>query len=169
MGFPKSSVRRICLLCRRLRLDSWVRKICWRRERLPTSPFLDSPCDSADKESTCNVRDLGSVLGLGRSLGEGKGYPLQYSGHGMGSNELDTTEWLLLSLCTDSCICNKYSFKIFYNYCLYNSYAVHGVLNTRILQWFAIPFSSGPHAVRPLHHDPSILGGPTQHALVLLS
>ena len=32
------------------------------------------------KESTCNAGDLGSVPGLGRSSGEGKGYPLQYSG-----------------------------------------------------------------------------------------
>ena len=29
---------------------------------------------------------------------------------------------------------------------------VHGVLKARILKWFAIPFSSGPHCVRPLHH-----------------
>ena len=35
---------------------------------------------SAGKESTCNVRDLGSMPGLGRFPGEGKGYPLQYSG-----------------------------------------------------------------------------------------
>ena len=34
---------------------------------------------SAGKESACNVGDLGSVHGLGRSPGEGKGYPLQYS------------------------------------------------------------------------------------------
>ena len=46
---------------------------------------------------------------------------------------------------------------------------VHGVLKARILKWFAIPFSSGPHFVRTLHHDPSILGGPTQHGLVSLS
>ena len=38
------------------------------------------PCGSAGKESTCNAGDLGSVPGLGRSPGEGKGYPLQYSG-----------------------------------------------------------------------------------------
>ena len=31
---------------------------------------------------------------------------------------------------------------------------VHGVLRARILKWFAIPFSSGPQSVRPLHHDP---------------
>ena len=38
------------------------------------------PCDSAGKESTCNVGDLGSIPGLGRSPGEGDGYPLWYSG-----------------------------------------------------------------------------------------
>ena len=37
------------------------------------------PDGSAGKESACNVGDLGSILGLGRSPGEGKGYPLQYS------------------------------------------------------------------------------------------
>ena len=35
---------------------------------------------SAAKESTCNAGDLGLITGLGRSPGEGKGYPLQYSG-----------------------------------------------------------------------------------------
>ena len=45
---------------------------------------------------------------------------------------------------------------------------VHGVLKARILKWFAIPFSSGPHCVRPLHHHLSILGGPTGHGLVSL-
>ena len=37
-------------------------------------------CDSAGKESPCNAGDLGSIPGLGRSPGEGKGSPLQYSG-----------------------------------------------------------------------------------------
>ena len=37
------------------------------------------PCDSAEKESTCNAGDLGLIPGLGRSPGEGKGYPLWYS------------------------------------------------------------------------------------------
>ena len=37
------------------------------------------PCDSAGKESACNVGDLGLIPGLERSPGEGKGYPLQYS------------------------------------------------------------------------------------------
>ena len=34
---------------------------------------------SDDKESACNAGDPGSVPGLGRSPGEGNGYPLQYS------------------------------------------------------------------------------------------
>ena len=38
------------------------------------------PCGSAGKESACNAGDLGSIPGLGKSPGEGKGYPLQYSG-----------------------------------------------------------------------------------------
>ena len=38
------------------------------------------PCGSAGKEFACKAGDLGSIPGLGRSPGEGKGYPLQYSG-----------------------------------------------------------------------------------------
>ena len=37
-------------------------------------------CGSAGKEPACNAGDLGLIPGLGRSPGEGKGYPLQYSG-----------------------------------------------------------------------------------------
>ena len=61
-------------------VNSWVGKIHWRRERLPTPVFLGFPCGPAGKESTCNVGDLGLIPGLGRSPREGKGYPLQYSG-----------------------------------------------------------------------------------------
>ena len=60
--------------------------------------FLDS---SAGKESTCNAGDLGLIPGLRRFPGEGKGFPLQYSGleNSMGilcspwdHKESDTTE-----------------------------------------------------------------------------
>ena len=50
--------------------DSWVRKIQWRRDRLPTPVFLGFPCGSASKESACNVGDLGLTPGLGKSPGE---------------------------------------------------------------------------------------------------
>ena len=79
-------------------MDSWVGKICWRRDRLPTPVFLGFPGGSAGQESACNVGDPSLISGLGRSPGEGKGSPLQYSGletstdcivHG-GCKELDT-------------------------------------------------------------------------------
>ena len=67
-------------------------------------PIKCFPCGSAGKESACNVGDLGSIPGFGRSPGEGKGYPLQYSGLAncidcifYGVTESDTTEWLSLS------------------------------------------------------------------------
>ena len=47
---------------------------------LPIPVFLGFPCDSAGKESACNVRDLDLIPGLGRSPREGKGCPLQSSG-----------------------------------------------------------------------------------------
>ena len=45
---------------------------------------------------------------------------------------------------------------------------VHGVLKARILKWFTISFSSGPHFVRTLQHDPSVLGGPTWHGIKIV-
>ena len=42
--------------------------------------ILRQPGGSDGKESACSARDPGSVPGLGRSPGEGNGYPLQYSG-----------------------------------------------------------------------------------------
>ena len=49
---------------------------------LPTLVFLVFPGGSDGKESACNMGDLGSIPWLGRSPGEGKDYPLQYSGLG---------------------------------------------------------------------------------------
>ena len=60
--------------------NSWVRKIPWRRDRLATPVFLGFSGGSDGKESTRNAGDLGSIPGLGRSPGEGKGSPLQYFG-----------------------------------------------------------------------------------------
>ena len=48
------------------------------------------PGSSAGKESTCNAGDPCSIAGLGRSAGEGTGYPLQYSGL---ENSMDRGVW----------------------------------------------------------------------------
>ena len=41
--------------------------------------YMGFPGGSAGKESACNAGDVGLIPGLGRSPGEGKDYPLQYS------------------------------------------------------------------------------------------
>ena len=66
---------------------------------------LRFPCGSAGKKPACNSGDLDSIPGLGRSAGEERGYPLQYSGlensmdcivYGAPKSRTDMTEWLLL-------------------------------------------------------------------------
>ena len=71
-------------------VQSWVGKIPWRRETLPTQVFLGFPGGSDGKESACNAGDLGSIPGLGRSPGEGNGNPLQYSDL---ENSMDRGAW----------------------------------------------------------------------------
>ena len=62
----------------------------WRRDRLSTLVFLGFPWGSAGKESACNEGDLGLIPGLRGYPGEGKGYPLQYSGL---ENSMDYSLW----------------------------------------------------------------------------
>ena len=52
--------------------------------------LLGFPGGSSGKESACNVGDLGSIPGLGRPPGKGKGYPLQYSSL---ENSMDRGAW----------------------------------------------------------------------------
>ena len=67
---------------------SWREKLllvenhCGRRLHIfPLVSFcMGFPGGSDDKESACNEGNLGSIPGLGRSHGEEKGYPFQYSG-----------------------------------------------------------------------------------------
>ena len=51
---------------------------------------MNLPGGSADEESACNAGDLGSVPGLGRYPGGGKGYPLQCS---CLKNSMDRGAW----------------------------------------------------------------------------
>ena len=112
------SWERVCLQCRRLWFDPWVGKIPWRREQLPTPVFW-----------------RGEVYGL-------------YSP--WGHKETDMTEQLFLSL----------SFKLFRVYfCVWCSVQFRrsvmsdsfqpcgltacGILQARILEWVAVPFSRG--------------------------
>ena len=92
----------IHLQCRRPWFYSWVGKIHWRKDRLPTPVFLGVPSASDRKESACNAGDLGLIPGLGRPPGERP--PMFWAGefHGLyspwGCKELETTERFSLSL-----------------------------------------------------------------------
>ena len=72
-AFPPSP---LCALAARLSREWWMQKTSFWCNPVYTSGFPDS---SAGKESTCNAGDSSSILGSGRSPGEGIGYPLQYS------------------------------------------------------------------------------------------
>ena len=87
-------------------------------------------------ESVCNSGDLDSILWVGK-------IPWRKKWWALGTYQL--AEFI-------------FQCHIFLPF-----HTVHGILKARILKLFAIPFSSGPHFVRTLHHDPSVLGDPTQH------
>ena len=70
---------KILLQCRRPWFNFQVRKIRWRRDRLPTPVFLGFPSGSVVKNPPANAGDEGLIPGLGRSPGEGNDNPLQYS------------------------------------------------------------------------------------------
>ena len=59
--------------------ETLVRFLCqedpWRMGRLPNPIFLCFPGGSDGRESTCNMGDLGSIPGLGRSPEEKNSYP----------------------------------------------------------------------------------------------
>ena len=93
--------------------NSWIGKIPWRRDKLPTPVFLGFPGGSDSKESACNVGDLGLIPGLGKIPWRRAWQPtpvlLPGVSHGQrslagyslwGLKESDMTEWLtpLLSL-----------------------------------------------------------------------
>ena len=59
----------------------WLPSSLWSLISLDTHSSLPGlPGSSAGEEFTCNAGDLGLISGLQKSPGEGKGYPLQYSG-----------------------------------------------------------------------------------------
>ena len=108
---------RIRLQCRRPQFHSWGRKSSWKRDRLSTPESLSFPYVSDDKESACNVGNLGSVPGLRRSPVRGHGSPFQYycleDAHGQrslvgcspwGCKELDMTQQLSTAQHIDVCM-----------------------------------------------------------------
>ena len=79
MGFPGSSVGKESA-CNETLVRFLGREDPLEKGWATHSSILGLPCGSAHKESVRSAGDPGPVPRLGRSLGEGKGYPLQYSG-----------------------------------------------------------------------------------------
>ena len=83
--------------------ETWVRENLLEKGKATHFSILGLlfPGGSVGRESAHNAGNLGSIPGLGRSPGEGKGHPFQYSGlensmdctvHGVTRKESDTTE-----------------------------------------------------------------------------
>ena len=114
----------------------------------PLQYFWGYPGGSVGKESACNVRDPGLIPGLGRSPGGGHGNPLQYSclenphgqrslvgyspwGHKRVRHDLAAKQVKVQVAQSCPALCDPVD------------YTVHGILQTRILEWVAFPFSRG--------------------------
>ena len=83
-----------CILESQEETSEQASKVAWARDddgmvfwdssgvalRVINGTYVGFPDSSVGKESNCNAEDPGSVPQLGRSSGEGKGYPLQCSG-----------------------------------------------------------------------------------------
>ena len=63
-----------------VRLFKFLLVICFKYSNSYIAPSIASGASLVAQLVKCNVGDLGSIPRLGRSPGEGKGYPLQYSG-----------------------------------------------------------------------------------------
>ena len=86
--FPLIGYHEQC--CDEYLYEDFIVDICLHSGGVPRHEIADFPDSSVGKESACNVGDLGLIPGLGRSPGEGKGNPLQYSCLG---NPMDRGAW----------------------------------------------------------------------------
>ena len=71
LEFPDRSVGKESACNAGDQFNSWIGKICWRRDRLPTQIFLGFPRGSTSNESTCSAGDLGSIPGWEDPLEKG--------------------------------------------------------------------------------------------------
>ena len=122
------------------------------------------PGVSDGKESACNAGDLDSIPGLGRSPGEGNSYSLQYSGpqssmdrgawqatvYGVAKSWTRLSDFHFLSDVSSAWLSCMHA-KLLQLYltlldpidCSLPGFSVHGILQARILEWFAMPSSRG--------------------------
>ena len=167
--------------------DPWVGKIPWRKERLPTPVFwprefhgLYGPWGGKESATT-ELLSLTHSHNLPWFMDLTFQVPMQYCCLQDQTLLPPPTYinnwalfWLRLHLFFLSGVISSLFFSsilgtywpgefIFQCPIILPFHTVHDVLKARILKWFIIPFSSGPHFVRTVHHDLSILVGTTWH------
>ena len=120
------------------------------------------PDSSVDKESACNAGNPSSLPGSGRSPGEGIGYPLQYSWASLIAQLVKNLPamwetWVRCLGWEDPLEKGKATSSSI----LENSLdcIVHGILQARILEWVAFPFSRGSSQPRHRTQVSHIAGG----------
>ena len=127
---------------------------------------LGFPGGSSGKDSICNAGDLGSVPGFGRSPREWNSYPFQYTGlensmecivHGVAKSWkwwLNDFHFHFMSVCAYVLSCFSRVWL-----CDTMDYTLHGILQAKILEWVAFPFSRGSSQPRDQTQVFHIAGG----------
>ena len=124
-----------------LRLD---RKQQNSTKQLSFNKKLSFPYGSTGKESACNVGDLGLISGLGRSPGEGKGYPLpfwprEFQNTGVGCHFL----LQCMKVKSESEVAQSCPTLSDPMDCSLPGSSAHGIFQAIVLEWIAISFSRG--------------------------
>ena len=121
-------------------------KICWRAKiwnhylkvlshqgiNVSIQRFKVFPHSSVGKEPTCNAGDLGSILGLGWSPGEGIGYPLQYSGL---ENFMGRGAWQAMGVTKSQARLSDFHFFFHINFWVVTLCLVHYAYHIVSFQW----------------------------------
>ena len=127
--------------------------------------YLGFWAGSVVKNSPTSAGDVSSIPGSGRSPGEGNGNPFQMPRqrslgaivHGV-AKESDTTYWLSHHHHQHLIRYENESRSVMSDSCYSMDYTVHGILQARILEWVAIPFSRGSSQPRDRTHTSHIAG-----------
>ena len=124
----------------------WLSCVRWHRLRIGVSVKCTFPSGSGGTESACNVGDLGSIAGLGRSPGEGNGNPLQYS---FLENSMDGGAWwaTVHGVTKSQTRLSDFTSLHFTSVCSGSS--VVGLMATSSKRVYAIPKSAAPRAPVP--------------------
>ena len=124
------------------------------------------PGASVVKTPPANVEDAGSIPGSGRPPGGGNGNPLQYS---YLENPMDREAWKATvygAAKSQTWLSDKVDWKVkvkvaqlYPTLCDPMDYTIHGILQARILEWVAFPFSRGSSQPRDQNQVSRIAGG----------